>query len=433
MSIDSRSDVLELSPKGRYLVLAAAFLGWMFAGMEMGTFPLIARSATIYFLGPDVPKGIIGNWFGWYICAFLMGAACGGLLFGWIGDRAGRVKAMGLSILCYSGVTGVSYFAQTPEQLLTLRFIASLGIGGMWPNGVSLASEAWSDVSRPMLAGLIGTAANVGIALMGVFSFSVNITPDHWNWVLLLGATPMVLGALVLWCVPESPAWLAQQGQAPVARRRAPISEVFRPPLLRLTLIGICLGAIPLFGGWGAANWIIPWADQVHGETDPSFKGLVVMAKSSGAILGSLMGGWIASLWGRRATYFVVSLASLLISGYIFRFLTPHDGSEFFAWIFMLGLVSTIFFGWLPLYLPELFPTRVRATGSGVTFNFGRILTAAGVLGAAALINHYQGDYAKVGTITSMVYGLGMVVILFAPDTTKERPVEEQDAAEDSS
>jgi MFS family permease len=123
-------------------------------------------------------------------------------------------------------------------------------------------------------------------------------------------------------------------------------------------------------------------------------------------------------MFGRRSTYFVISLGSLAISGYIFGVMSPADGNEFLAWAFLLGLVSTVYFGWLPLYLPELFPTHARATGAGVTFNFGRILATVGVLGAGVLIRQFAGDFARVGAVTSLIYAVGMVVILFAPDTS---------------
>ena len=116
----------------------------------------------------------------------------------------------------------------------------------------------------------------------------------------------------------------------------------------------------------------------------------------------------------------MVSLGSLLAGGYIFWFLNPLDPA-FPKWVFAMGFIGTIFFGWLPLYLPELFPTEVRATGTGVTFNFGRILSALGVLGAGGLMVLFEGDYARVGRITSLIYALGMVVILFAPDTSRTR------------
>ena len=129
----------------------------------------------------------------------------------------------------------------------------------------------------------------------------------------------------------------------------------------------------------------------------------------------------IISAWsnecGRRRTYFLISLTTLAISEWIFFQLVPGD-RWFSPLVFLVGFVSTIFFGWLPLYLPELFPTEARSTGTGVSFNFGRILTAAGVLGTGALTSAFLEDYAAAGRVTSLIYALGMVVILFAPDTT---------------
>jgi len=414
-----------LSQTDRYVILSAAFLGWMFAGVAMSMY-LAARPAAQHFLGDDTAGNMeqqVGKWFSWYVCAFLLGAAAGGLFFGWMGDRIGRAKAMGFSILCFSAVTGLSYFVASLEQLVMLRFIACMGIGGMWPNGVALASEAWPSGSRPLLAGLIGTAANVGLAAMGMVDRQFDITPDSWRWVMLLGASPFVLGLLVLVFVPESPSWLKSRGRSTdqATTPSLPMSTVFKPPYVHLTIIGICLGTIPLLGGWGSMNWLMPWADKVGQDAEVSgLQGKTQFIRSTGAILGSLLGGFLANMFGRRSTYFVVSLASLLVGQYIYRYLDPLADS-FATWVFVMGFIGTIFFGWLPLYLPELFPTEVRATGTGVTFNFGRILSALGVLGAGGLMLLFDGDYARVGRITSLIYALGMVVILFAPDTSGKR------------
>src|SRR5204863_5449459 len=117
-------------------------------------------------------------------CAFLFGAATGGFVFGRLGDRFGRSKGMALSILTYSAMAGIAYFAQTPWQLLALWYLASTGVGGMWPNGVALVSEAWSSLSRPLAAGVIGTSANIGIFLMATLVSNVPITPKSWQWVV---------------------------------------------------------------------------------------------------------------------------------------------------------------------------------------------------------------------------------------------------------
>ncbi len=407
----------ELSGPERILIVITAFLGWFGAGLIMVLVPLAGRSANISFFGPG-NEAEVGNWFARYICAFLLGAAVGGLLFGWLGDRIGRAKAMGWSIICYSALTGLTYFVQSPSQLVVLRFLACMGIGGMWPNGVALASEAWANVSRPLLAGLIGTSANLGFMLLAFVAMYQPITPESWRWVFLVGAVPGVLGIVVLFTVPESPRWLATTRAQSIESTSSPVAEVFRPPLLKYTMIGICLGMIPLLGNWGGANWLVPWAGQVGGEEDPFLKAWTQWTRSGGAAIGALMGGWLASRFGRRRTYFLVSLASLISSIYVFWTLTPGD-QGFLAGAFVLGFFGTVYFGWLPLYLPELFPTRVRATGSGVTFNFGRIATAIGVLGVGQLMIAFDGDYARVGQVTCMVYVLGMIIICFAPDTSK--------------
>jgi len=203
------------------------------------------------------------------------------------------------------------------------------------------------------------------------------------------------------------------------------VGTVFRPPLLKRTLIGIVLGTIPLLGGWGSINWAVNWADSVGQATnDQALKAHTQFMRSFGAILGSFCGGWFAALFGRRTTYFFICLGSLLTSGYLFWFLTPNS-ETFLPWMFVTGFVATTAFGWLPLYLPELFPTAVRATGSGVTYNFGRILSAVGVLGTGFLLGAFDGDYAQSGRVTHWIFAIGMLAILFAPDTSQRLMTDE--------
>jgi MFS transporter, SHS family, sialic acid transporter len=440
----------ELTATARCVILAAAFLGWMFSGFQMAVMTLSARSATTEFLrlgrvSPEEPlkfsrlllplqsprpvgsgsdaeaaqlARIVPRWFSWYNAAFLFGAASGGLIFGWLGDRIGRVRAMAASITCFSLFSGIGYFAASGEQLLLLRFLSGMGVGGMWPTGVSLASEAWSSASRPAVAGVLGTAANVGLVVFNLVGYQNPVVPESWRWTLLLCASPLFLGVIVFFAVPESEEWLAARGHSGQQAKRVSITTVFRPPLLRTTLIGIAIGTIPLLGGWGATQWLVAWADKVGGVNDPRAKALTAIMRSGGGAIGSLFGGVIASLLGRRLTYFVISLLSLAAGEYICLAMTPNDYG-FAAMVFAVGFISTIFFGWLPLYLPELFPTHARAAGAGVSFNFGRILTGVGVLATGAITTWFQEDYGRAGSVAMLVYGLGMIVILFAPDTTK--------------
>jgi MFS transporter, SHS family, sialic acid transporter len=445
--------ITPLSRNARITVLVVAFVGWFCAGMDMSMTQLAGRDAAIdlfsrngkldreqydrlssqsklkeYPLAKEEKEQLrqwdemVARWFAWFQCAFLFGAATGGLVFGWLGDRFGRARGMSVSIFTYSAFAGAAYFAQTPEQMLVLWYLACMGVGGMWPNGVALVSEAWSGMSRPMIAGVIGTSANIGIFMLATIAARVAITPDSWRWVMLVGASPMVLAIVSITCVSESPRWLAaRRERLGEARLAVGKSGVFRPPLLWITALGIILATTPLIGGWGTANWMIPWADKAGKAAEPPnpfLKAEVQQARALTGIVGSLLGGWIASYVGRRRTYFLVSVASLLIAQYTFWFLYPTDRS-FLIWVAMLGFFSGIYFGWLPLFLPELFPTRVRSTGSGVSFNFGRIVTAGTIFATGLMMAAFEGDFARIGRVTSLIFLVGMVAIWFAPDTSR--------------
>ena len=498
----------EMSWGQKLTVLVAAFLGWTFAGLQIALFVLIHRPAMISLMTAAEPTATaavdeqaVTQWFAWYQAAFLLGAAAGGWVFGILGDRWGRTRTLALSILCYSVFTGACYFATSPLQLLVLRFLACHGIGGAWPNTVALVAEAWPAASRPFLAGILGTAANIGQVLMGLLGLGFDVTPASWRWTFLAGAAPALVG---LWClvgVPESALWRRAR-EKPSGTPKGPLRELFQPPLRYRTVIGILLGAIPVIGTAANAQWLVPWSDQVQAKqqvaqvsqltsgplgaqpssalstsasnssstpssptplaraplaraplspttspttssatessaskssaattpatkparpkADPKSKARTMISRSGGAVLGSLMGGMLATLLGRRLTYFLISLLTFGASSLIFGWLNPLH--PWFLWAsFGFGLVGTIYFGWLPLYLPELFPTRVRASGTGISFNTGRAVAAVVALGTGVIVQGFGGDYARIGWWTGMIYMAGMVIILFAPRTETGR------------
>ena len=440
----------EMTKSQRCHVLVVAFFGWLFAGLEIALFVLIHRPAMISLMTTEGTPGSgaineqsVTQWFAWYQAAFLIGAASGGWVFGVMGDRQGRTRSLGFSILCYSLFTGASYFARSPGELLVLRFLACHGIGGTWPNTVALVAEAWPAASRPFLAGILGTAANVGQVSMGLLGLGFAVTSDAWRWTFLVGAAPALIGVWCLIGVPESVRWQKSR-QSPSPQAGGPLRELFLPPLRRRTLIGILLGAIPVIGTAANAQWIVPWTDQVQAQAqqravqqeakphdsaspalasatprpkaDPKSKARTMVSRSGGAVIGSLLGGLLATWLGRRFAYFLISLLSLGVSSWIFGWLNPLH--PWFLWAsFTLGLVGTTYFGWLPLYLPELFPTRVRAAGTGISFNTGRAVAAVVVLGTGLIVQWFGGNYARIGWWTGMIYGAGMLIILFAPKT----------------
>lgn len=401
---------------GKWFVLVAGVSGWLFAGAQLALMPFAALTISKDLMGASFTSAGAGTWFAGYSAVTMLGAAFGGIVFGSLGDRYGRAKGLSWSMLCYTVFGLAGYFVKTQEQLLLLRFLVGLGVGGTWPNGVSLLSEFWSDASRPVLAGLMGAAVNVGIFLLSLLGKWYVVTPDTWRGVMLITGSPIIFALAVLVFLPESPKWLESRVAGNAAIASSSLAELFRPPLLRVTFLGICLGGIPLLGAWASSKWMLPWAEHVAGAANPGYKATTLAYWSVGATVGGLVGGYVGQLLGRRLSYIAISAGACGMNLFIYGWLKPLDAA-FLPAVFIQGAVSTMFFGWLPLYLPEIFPTRVRATGTGISYNSGRFLTAAGVMAAGLLIQMFHGDYAKVGSITGLVYALGVVVIWLAPET----------------
>jgi MFS family permease len=399
---------------GKWLVLAAAFLGWMFDGLEMGIFPQIARPALHNLLG-TASENTIKGWQQVIDASFLFGAAFGGLVFGWLGDRIGRVRSLSFSILVYSVFTGLLYFVTSPIQIVPLRFIAAIGMGGEWSLGVALVMEVWDAKRRPLLAGLIGAAANVGFVIIGLVGSLVHVNDSNWRLFPLIGVVPALLTFVIRLFVPESHKWQTTNRESPIR----PIAELTRDPvLLKSALLAIAFASIALLGTWGAVQKIPAWVSSptMPGRT-PSASGNVQMALGLGAILGCMVAPFLASIFNRRVAYFVLCLGSLIGCELLFRTFHAYNNG-FLGMTFFVGAITAAVYGWLPLYLPELFPTRVRATGQGIAFNFGRILAGGGALWGGLIGN----SYAEMGAYVSLIYVVGLIVIWFAPET-KGRPL----------
>lgn len=487
------------SRKTLALTLVAAFLGWLFDGFEMGLFPLIGQPALADLLGPASPKEDAAKWFGAIIAVFLVGAASGGVLFGWLGDRIGRVRAMSLSIFTYAIFTGLCGFATEAWHIAGSRFIASLGMGGEWSLGVALVNEIYPGKSRALTAGLIGAAANVGYLLVAVLSMvllSFIVTAkglmlgiglseattlrllDHSAWRLLMisGAAPALLIFLVLMFVPESEKWKAEHARGatthwaktdlygvligslaaliiiwawspiglsplpaivvtlvgltialfgflyPVRRylQRAELAGSLRSghgsDIVKMMLFGAGLAAVALLGTWGSTQWAPRWVLQLEPDPAKHAKEWTLFWLSVGAIVGTMLAALAAGRFGRRPTYTVLCITS--IGGALLLYQCNTSFNHFFLFsTFVAGMVTASFYGFFPLYLPELFPTAVRATGQGFAFNFGRIIAAVGGLQTANLMNFFGGSFPKAASSLTVIYLVGMGLVWIGPET----------------
>jgi MFS family permease len=438
---DMGGSELRRISRGQWMALAAALLGWMFDGFEQGVIGLVGHPALVDVLhlqeqaqvaadesqaqsDREVARASInksvGGWISVINASWLLGAAVGGWLFGWLGDRLGRVRAMVFSVLAYALFTGLIGLVRDPGQIVGLRFLAALGMGGEWALGVALVMESWPQSLRPLLAGLIGAAANVGFMLnflpvVWVESLGVPMISGGWRWVLGICALPAVLTFFLRVFVPESEKWQHAVQTGP----RPSLTAIFTPTLRGRSLLAATLSGIPLLATWGAvASIVTPWAISKSGQ---SWGNYTQTCSAFGAVLGTISGALLAQLLGRRKTYFLLTLGSLFICAYLFRWhfqIHPQIDGWFLLVVGLTGFLTASFYGWLPLYLPELFPTRVRATGQGFGYNFGRIIAAAGALYMSHLLqNVFHGDYAQAGAIISLIYLAGLVVIWLAPET----------------
>jgi MFS family permease len=509
----------KTSTFGKWMALTAALLGWLFDGLEMGLFPLVARPALRDLL-PGTDEQSINQWLGIINAFFLVGAATGGVLFGWLGDRLGRVRAMMLSVLVYALVSGACGFATSAWQIGVLRFVASLGMGGEWSLGVALINEIWPDRSRAFLAGLIGAAANFGYMLIAVIGLGLGVISaelgawlgalgmspdwidhllrnDGWRLLMMFGAAPALLTFFIRLFVPESAKWERERergatshwanvdlfgvlvgccgacgiiamwsfdlplpvrvaGSAiglvvatagytyPMIRylQRAETAELnpshrWRPTLRRM-LLAACLSGVALLGTWGSTQQASPWAGklaaeinsaqtQSYGDDAVLIRGQDMSAytqfwSSFGAVVGTIIAALAASWLGRRITYSLLCLSSMAIIPTFFLVNQSFD-NRYWVLAFLLGAITASFYGWLPLYLPELFRTSVRATGQGFGFNFGRILAAIGVLQIGNFSALFGGlKYAC--TAMSAIYLVGLLLIWMVPET-KGKPLPE--------
>jgi len=404
------------------MTLLAAFLGWMFDGLEMGIFPVVARPALQEFQAAAgiADEQFVQMWMGRITASFLLGAAGGGLIFGWLGDRVGRVRALVLSVLAYSLFTGLNYFAQEPWHLAVCRFIAALGMGGEWSLGVALVMETWPHDKRPLMAGLIGAAANIGYLLIAVVVVLCHVTRESWRWVMLVGASPALLALFIMWFVPESERWKTSVAKE---ARGNPVREIFSRGLLKHTLLAILFSSVALTVTWGIVQWLPLWADQITQGRRPEAKGCIQFCSCIGSLISCLVTPLLGAKLGRRPVYFGLCLGALVVCSVFFRCFDEYGGA-FLAMALVVGAFTGAFYGWLPQYLPELFPTRVRATGQGVAFNAGRILAAAGAWQMGSVMAFFDQSYPKAGAAIVFVYLIGMTAIWFAPET-KGKPLPE--------
>jgi MFS family permease len=413
----------DLRPDQRHAFFAA-WGGWVLDSMDAALYAQVLVPALRELLprsGYSAGVAEIGKWGGVLFSLFMIGWGCSAA-FGWLADRIGRTRALMLSIAIYSAFTFLSALATTVWMLAGFRVLAGFGVGGEWSVGGALVAESWPENKRRWGAGLLHTGWPVGWFLGAAVQFLVM---PHFGWrvTLATGAAPALLLLYIRRNVGEPERWLQEQR----TRRNAPrFREIFSPELRRSSLVIFALMTVCIIGLWAGLMWapsaVLLLAQRAGYDATwaPRISALAVMGFNLAMIGGCLVVPWLAEKWGRKkllAAFFVLGGLTVALGFGVFFQATPSTALWLFiATLPLMGIGTNSNFALFTLWLPELYPTRLRATGFAFGTSAGRFLGALGPFVVGNLIAHYNNLGMGVAS-TAWVFLIGLLLIPFATET----------------
>jgi len=414
--------------------LLASNLGWMFDGFEAYAL-ILTVGVALHQLLPPSQYVQIPAYAGGIIATTLCGWAFGGMFAGVLADYIGRKRTMIYSILTYSVMTGLSAFSWNWISFAAFRFLAGLAIGSEWVTGTSMTAEFWPDGARGKGSGLFQSGFGIGFFLASITWLFVGATgPGAWRAMYLIGVLPALLTFWIRRAIPESTLWerANELRVAALGRKREayqPTSEdqaltrftlfdLFATPAIRKrTIIAFLMATTSAVGFWGISTWVPPYIGSVAGGAGLSaarWASFTGMAYNAGSIAGYIGLGFLADAFGRKPVTLAFFACSLFFTPVLFVW--THDLHLLLVAAAIVGLFGSGQISWMAVWLPELYPTRMRATGVGFIFNAPRLIAAGGTLLAGTLIVKF-GGYANAAVIVAMIYLLGLAAGPFLPET----------------
>lgn len=426
-----------------WFVLLVASLGWLFDTMDQQLFVLARRPAMAELLpGADKPTtdfyGAIAT------SIFLLGWASGGIAFGILGDRIGRAKTMTLTILFYSAFTGLNALAVGFWDFALYRFLTGLGVGGEFAVGVALVAEVMPDRARPFALGLLQALSAVGNISAALISLGLgeleNTGISAWRVMFLIGTLPALLALVIRRRLKEPERWQASAA-GDVRQRLGSLSELFADPRWRRrALVGLCLAFAGVVGLWGIAFFSPELTGPVfkaHFESQGLSEAEVragvtrwiainMILQNLGGFFGIYAFSHLTHYTGRKPAFFVAFLAAMAATAMFFW--SFDEFSDVFWMTPLMGFAQLSLFGGYAIYFPELFPTRLRSTGTSFCYNVGRFVAAIGPFTLGTLVRQVYADYPEpfryAGVTMCGVFLIGLAVLPFAPET-KGQPLPE--------
>ena len=427
--------------RDQWKVLIASNLGWTFDGFEIFALFLTVGFALRQLLDA-AQYAAIPQYAGYILACTVFGWATGGVIGGIIADYIGRKRTMMLAILAYSLTTGLSAFAWDWESFAVLRFLVGVAIGSEWATGASIVSELWPDNARGKGGGLLQCGAGIGgILASAVWLLIGGMGPNAWRWMYLIGVLPAFV---VLWIrrnIPESPRWEeanerrraahAQKESGVVlegidaALTRFTVVDLFTDRSVRRPLILAFLMMLSVtFAFWGVGTFIPTYVGSIAakaGLSAPYYAGLAGFITSGCGVVGFIVLGFLADSIGRKPTAMLFYFMCLVLTPLVYLWGQSQDIGVVLFLVGVFGFFTLGIWAWAPVWLPELYPTRMRGTAVAFVFNAPRFISCLGPLVAGTLIVGL-GGYGWAATYVGLFFILGLAAAPFLPET-KGKPL----------
>src|SRR3954469_6931192 len=428
-----------------WFVLSVASMGWAFDTMAQQLFNLARKPAIRDLLGGNAPAPVVDEQAAYATAIFMIGWAIGGVFFGVLGDRIGRAKTMTITILSYSVFTGLSLLATGVWDFNVYRFLCGLGVGGQFGIGVALVAEVVPARARPHALGTVQAASALGNMLaaaagilLGQMEQSGTIT-SAWRWMFAAGALPAPLALVVFKKLKEPEQWLKARAEN---KKLGSYGELFADPRWRRnSIVGFLLGFAGIVGLWGIGFFsydlfrpVLERTFQAQGMVGKELAGKVTtwigvtsLLQNLGCFFGIYAFTYLTHYTGRRLAFALSFLAAMLWTAYTFWNLRYI--SEIFWMVPLMGFFQLALFGGYAIYFAELFPTRLRSTGTSFCYNVGRFAAAAGPFTLGYLTKNVFADKGAdamryAGWAMCLVFVIGLLALPFAPET-KGKPLPE--------
>src|SRR3954451_11214571 len=427
-----------------WFVLSVASMGWAFDTMAQQLFNLARKPAIRDLLGGNAPAPVVDQQAAYATAIFMIGWAIGGVFFGVLGDRIGRAKTMTITILSYSVFTGLSLFAKGVLDFNIYRFLCGLGVGGQFGIGVALVAEVVPQRARAHALGTVQAASALGNMLaagtgilLGQWEQSGAIT-GAWRWMFAAGALPAPLALVVFKKLKEPEQWLKARSEK---KKMGSYGELFADPRWRKnSIVGFLLGFAGIVGLWGIGFFSYDLFRPVLERTFSAqrlagaelsgkvttFIVLTSLLQNLGCFFGIYAFTYLTAYTGRRVAFAVSFVAAMVTTAYTFWNL--RYVSEIFWMVPLMGFCQLALFGGYAIYFAELFPTRLRSTGTSFCYNVGRFVAALGPLALGLLTSRVYVNYPEpmryAGVTMCLVFLIGLATVPFAPET-KGKPLPE--------